>query len=113
MIKTLRVPLDPEILEWTEQDTVVVEINCLAADQVDLLAEDPDAVERIGVDPLAIFAVIAEENQSVIMVVFDEAVDRIFIAFDDLGRDIGTEQFVLSADPDQFLQGLEDLPFAG
>jgi len=113
MIKTLRVPLDPEILERTKQDTVVVEINCLAADQVGLLAEDPDAVERIGVDPLAVFAVVAEENQGVIMVVFDEAVDRIFIAFDDLGWDIGTEQLMLSADPDQFLQGLEDLPFAG
>lgn len=113
MIKTLRVPLDPEVFERAEQNAFVVEVDGLAADKVGLPAENAGTVERIGVDPLAIFAVIAEENQSVIMVVFDEAVDRIFIAFDDLGRDIGTEQLVLCADPDQFLQGLEDLPFAG
>lgn len=113
MIKTLRVPLDPEILERAEQDAVIVEIDCLAAGQVGFLAEDAGAMERIGVDPLAVFAVVAEEDQGIVMVVFDEAVDGIFIALDDLGRDISTEQLVFRADPDQFLQSLEDLSFAG
>lgn len=113
MIKTLRVPLDPEVFERAEQDAVVVEIDGLAADQVGFLAEDAGAMERIGVDPLAVFAVVAEEDQGIVMVVFDEAVDGIFITFDDLGRDIRAEQLLLSPDPDQLLQGLEDLPFAG
>jgi len=73
----LSVTFEPEVLERTEQNAVVVKVYGLTTDQVRLLAEDTSTMEGVGVDPLAVFAVVAQEDQGIVMMVFDKAVDGI------------------------------------